>query len=296
MDLTKYFSHKAEAELPRDEEESTMGIQSQKCKNSTQSIRDHPSHQLQHPSREDTQEAQQVQLTIQGERVFDPDKDCVVCKARKENKKKVPHRPHDDKCPRSRAKQAKENPAHKKLMEFYEEENNKLKDGEKLGLVQPQQGTFLGGKFPVTAPNKRKERLVAKLAFGKVKQSSVQGSAITMDGSSEDTSVTASFASGAATNNTRADTSSTECADAASTNDSNATDDTTMDAATLHMVLDGNMLADNKKPRAEQQKMIPEPILFMMQYIQNHFPDRFKSGSTEVPDTDRGKKAMKWYQ
>lgn len=42
-------------------------------------------------------------------------------------------------------------------MEFHEEENNKLKDGEKLGLAQPQQGAFLGGKLPATAPKQQQK-------------------------------------------------------------------------------------------------------------------------------------------
>jgi hypothetical protein len=69
-----------------------------------------------------------------------------------------------------------------------------------------------------------------------------------------------------------------------------------MDASMLHKVFDERMLDGGKKPQAAQQKMVPEPIVFMMRYIQSHFPDRFKSGLNEVPDTNRAREAMNWYQ
>lgn len=76
MDPLKFFSHEAVAEVPQ---ESAMGAQSQKCKSSAQAIRGRPSHQLQHPPREETQEVQQAQLTIEGEKALDlKGKRCLI--------------------------------------------------------------------------------------------------------------------------------------------------------------------------------------------------------------------------
>ena len=73
-------------------------------------------------------------------------------------------------------------------------------------------------------------------------------------------------------------------------------EDTSMDATTLQAELDKRMLDDARKPTAMKQKMIPESISVMVHYILQHFPEKFKAGSNEVPDTERTQVAMEWYK
>ncbi len=304
MAITNYFATLVAAEAPQDRNgnrnskapndgegnESTMGGQSQKRKNSNQRIRNRPTHQLQHMQRKPKQQ------TIEGESVFNPEMDCVVCCAKK-NKKPVPHRGHHNKCPKRLTNKAKVNPPHKQLMEYYESANKKpLSNGEKWNQLPPREQVeaFVRGQIQTTTTqpvaNQKRDRLVGSLSFSRVKQSSNQDSITTGNDSNVSVPVTTILAQN---NEARDDVEeiASECAGV-----ENDKDDTTMDASTLRKVLDRKMLADDKKPRAEQQKQIPEPIIFMMQYIQSLFPEKFKRGSNEIPDTDRANNAMKWYQ
>lgn len=274
MDISNYFTKAALVEVPQDEGEPTMGIQSQRRNNSTQSIRNRPSHQLQHPPREGTH---QTQRTVDGGKVFDPDKDCPICRAEKEGVTK-PKRAHHDRCPKKRANKAKLNPPSKQLMEYYENKNKKpLNKSEKWVLPQPQRdGQLLDGNFPISAPDKKKDKLVAKLSLSGVKQASNQ--APTMSTSVGENSIAIAQCDG------RENVVSAK--------------DSTMDAATLRKALDEKMIGGSspKKPHPLKQKMVPECTLLMVQYIQQHFPTGFKSGSNELPSTERAKEALEWYK
>jgi hypothetical protein len=287
--ITNYFTPSAQQGRDEDGQDgNTMGGQSQKRKNSNQRIKQRPRYQLQHTPRMLSQQ------TIEGEKEFNPETDCVVCRAKKNNKT-VPHRGHHNKCQKKTINKAEVNPPHKKLMEYYESANNKpLTRDEKFNQLpsrEVMQAFWSGETRASTAqsvPNQTRDRLVGSLSFSGVKHSSNKDST-TRNESNMSAPVATIFAS--------------ECTGIANELNNegkntidNEGNDTTMDASTLRKVLDERMLDGGKKPRAAQQKMVPEPIVFMMRYIQSHFPDRFKSGSNEVPDTDRAREAMNWYQ
>lgn len=171
MAITNYFVSLVAAEAPQDRNgnrnsndgdgnESTMGGQS-----SNQRIRNRPTHQLQYTQRKSKQQ------TIEGDSVFNPETDCVVCYAKK-NKKPVPHRGHHSKCPKRLANKAKVNPPHKQLMEYYESANKKpLSNGEKWNQLPPREQVeaFVRGEIRTTTTqpvaNQKRDRLVGSLSF-----------------------------------------------------------------------------------------------------------------------------------
>jgi hypothetical protein len=117
--ITNYFPPSAEQSRDEDRQDgNTMGGQSQNRKNSNQRIKQRPRYQLQHLPRMLSQQ------TIEREKEFNPETDCVVYRAKKNNKT-VPHRGHQDKCRKKTINKAEVNPPHKKLMEYYESANNK---------------------------------------------------------------------------------------------------------------------------------------------------------------------------
>lgn len=261
---------------------AAMGNQSQRRNKPTQRIRQRPTYQLKHKPT--------IQKTMEGGKEFDPEKDCVICAAKARNVR-APKRAHHDKCPKNKKFKARQNPPHQRLMDMYQRKNNKpLEPKEKWGLANVGNNAsarkeFFNGKTPSTAKQPVQQsaketveeaRLVSALSFGQVKQQT----------SREESTIAAI--------GTRIDSANVD--ESSETKESTSDIDTSMEAATLRAELDKQMLDNNKKPPALQQKMIPEPIVYMVNYILKRFPERFKSDSNKVPDTPRAQAAFQWYQ
>jgi hypothetical protein len=284
--ITNYFTPLGQQGRDEDGQDgNTMGGQSQKRMNSNQRIKQRPRYQLQHLPRMLSQQTIEHKKNLTRKRIvsFAAQRRATRQCHTGDTTTSVKKRPLLNK--------AEVNPPHKKLMEYYKSANNKpLTRDEKFNQLpsrEVMQAFWSGETRASTAqsvPNQTRDRLVGSLSFSGVKHSSNKDST-TRNESNVLAPVVTVFASECTSIANELNNEGKKTID-------NEGNDTTMDASTLHKVLDERMLDGGKKPRVAQQKMVPEPIVFMMWYIQSHFPDRFKSGSNEVPDTDRAREPM----